>query len=477
MIVFVIGLYKSGTSYVSSLLEQIGCNSIVDRVATTKGLTRTYDIKEAFSVNSINNEILHKYSKGEIYFDQTDLPDRISLDLQQKIQNIYDKVDGITFIKDPRFIGTIKYWIDLLPKQTPYKIVYVNREQGLIDSWKIDNWFSDKVQNDFEATIDALKLQYHSCKKLYPGIEIEFDIMKRYQQQLSILLYNYCNQDFNEYHKIYFHDYFLPSDKLTSLFKMQTPYGSGTWNNVVVVDDIDESDFEIVQDKTSAHYNKEKLIFFGREPQHVHLHDIVDANIRFHHNEGTSWLPQTWWVMQEYDKLLQNTNIDKKRLISVVDSGKGWRIDGIERAAIIDQLHNSDIDVDIFGKTTRYKTNKYKGILPERDKTLGLQDYRFNLCIENGRTPYYFSEKICDPIICNTFPIYYGCTNIDKFFPEGSYFNIDITKDVVSQVREIISIPESELDYDALFEAKDLILNKYNLWNTISLAINTGKVL
>ena len=43
MIVFVIGLYKSGTSYVSSLLEQIGCNSIVDRVATTKGLTRTYE--------------------------------------------------------------------------------------------------------------------------------------------------------------------------------------------------------------------------------------------------------------------------------------------------------------------------------------------------------------------------------------------------------------------------------------------------
>jgi hypothetical protein len=37
MIVFVVGLYKSGTSLISSILEEIGCESIVDRVATTKG--------------------------------------------------------------------------------------------------------------------------------------------------------------------------------------------------------------------------------------------------------------------------------------------------------------------------------------------------------------------------------------------------------------------------------------------------------
>lgn len=477
MIVFVIGLYKSGTSYVSSLLEQIGCNSIVDRVATTTGLTRTYDIKESFSVNNINNEILRKYSNGEIYFNVNDLPDQLSPDLQQKIQTVYSNINGITFIKDPRFIGTIKYWIDLLPIGMQYKIIYVNREQGLVDSWKIDTWFSDKIRNDFDEAITLLKNQYQLCKKAHIGIEIDFDIMKHYQQQLSILLYNYCTQNFNEYHKIYFHDYFLPSSELTSLFKTQTPYNSGTWNNIVVVDNVNQSDFEIVQDKTTSIYDKNKLIFFGREPKHVHLHDITEASKRFHHNDGSSWLPQTWWVSQDYDSLTKNTNINKSRLISAIDSGKGWRINGIERVSVIDQLHDSDIDIDIFGKTTRYKSNKYKGTLPNRDKTLGLKDYRFNVCIENGRTPYYFSEKICDPILCNTFPIYYGCTSIDKFFPKGSYFNIDITKDVVSQIREIISIPESELDYDALFEAKDLILNKYNLWNTISLAINTGKIL
>ena len=481
MIVFVIGLYKSGTSMVSSILEEIGCNSVVDRYATTKGLTGEYDIKEAYFVNMINNLILDTYSKGCIYFKNEDLPDEIDPGIQNNIKDFLARVkNGATFIKDPRFIGTIKYWIKALPAGMPYKIVYVDRTIGLKESFQVDKWFADKITDgDFDRALANLKENYYKTRSQYEGIEIDFDVLKKDKRRLAFLIYNYLTSDFGIVHKIYFHNYFKPSKELTELFSKQTPGSSGVWQNIIAVDKAEDADFEIVQDKTDGQYNTEKLIFLGREPWYVHRHDISNAKYNFHHERGESWLPQTWWVDQDFDSLQQNNSLDMKtKLLSVIDSGKTGLQGHNLRVDLIDKLVASDIDVDVFGKTQRYTNSpKYKGPLPERNKAGGLYDYRFNLAIENGRTDFYFSEKFCDPILCNTFPIYLGCKQISKFFPTGSYFELDPEKDMVDQVKDILSIPVNQLNYQALFEAKSLILNKYNLWNTVSLAINRGKVL
>jgi len=480
MIVFVIGLYKSGTSLVSSVLEDIGCTSIVDRYATTKGLTGEYDIKESYFVNMLNNRILDKYSKGCIYFKNEDLPEELDPEIQTTIKEYLGQIKNrYTFIKDPRFIGTLKYWIKAMPDNVPYKIIYVDRNKGLKESFQTDKWFSDKViDNDFDKAIALLKENYYKTREQFPGIEVDFDVLRKDYTQLSYLMYNYLSAPSEKIHKIYFHDYFLPSKELTELFKKQTPNSSGVWDNVVCVNNVEDADYEIVQDKTSAKYNSEKLIFLGREPYYVHQHDIVDAKYNFHHEKGNSWLPQTWWLNSDYDTLQNNFDIDKIKLFSIIDSGKATVPGHDFRLELIDKIVASKINVDVFGKTQRYVNSpKYKGELPTRDKTEGLVNYRFNLAIENGRTDYYFSEKFCDPVLCNTFPIYLGCKQISKFFPEGSYFELDPEKDLLNQIKRILEIPATELNYNALFEAKHLILNKYNLWSTIHSVINTKKVL
>lgn len=479
MIIFVTGLYKSGTSLVASVLEELGCVSIVDRVATTKGLTQEYDIKESYFVNQLNNQILDKYSTGCIYYKNEELPEVIDKTYTQQIASFLNQLKGKTvFIKDPRFIGTLKYWVANMPEGEQYKVVYVNREKGLEDSFKVDKWFSDKVlDGDFKKAITSLKSNYYETKSKHPGLEIDFDSQKQDKVKLGYLLYNSITQNFDTVHRIYFHNYFIPSEELIKLFSKQTPAGSGVWKNLLSVKDIHQADYEIIQDKTDGNYNLNKVIFFGREPKHVHFHDIPEAAFNFHHEKGNSYMPQTWWVGQSYDELVANTSTDKPHLLSIIDSGKLGVAGHIQRVGAIDKLYASDIDLHIYGKTTRYPGEKYLGELPARDKTNGLLPYRFNLAIENGQTDLYFSEKFCDPILCNTFPIYSGCKQISKFFPKGSYFSIDLDKDVVAQVRDIISIPVDQLDYSALFEAKDLILNKYNIWDTIHRVIHTGKTL
>lgn len=481
MIVFVIGLYKSGTSLISSLLEEIGCSTVVDRYATTQGLTGEYDIKEAYFVNMLNNQILDTYSKGCIYFKNDDLPDEIAPELQNAIKDFLSKIgQKVTFIKDPRFIGTIKYWLKAMPTGVPYKIIYVDRMIGLKASFEVDKWFADKITDgDFDRALANLKDNYYQTRSQYEGIEIDFDVLKKDKRQLAFLLYNYLTSDFSRVYKVYFHNYFKPSEQLTELFKKQTPGESGVWKNIIAVDKAEDSNFEVVQDKTDGDYNAYKLIFLGREPWYVHKHDIPNARYNFHHERGESWLPQTWWVDVDYDSLSQNQNIDTKvKLLSAIDSGKTGLPGHNLRVELIDNLIASDIELDVFGKTNRYTNNsKYKGQLPERNKAAGLYDYRFNLAIENGFTDFYFSEKFCDPILCNTFPIYLGCNQIDKFFPKESYFQLNPEQDMVAQIKDILSIPVDQLNYNALFEAKDLVLNKYNLWNTISLILERGKVL
>ena len=80
--------------------------------------------------------------------------------------------------------------------------------------------------------------------------------------------------------------------------------------------------------------------------------------------------------------------------------------------------------------------------------------------------PTLGSEKLADPYLSGAVPIYYGCTNIDEYFPKDSYIAIDINNreeayDTINS--RIIDPKDYESRLDALREAQRLVLNEYNL--------------
>ena len=75
--------------------------------------------------------------------------------------------------------------------------------------------------------------------------------------------------------------------------------------------------------------------------------------------------------------------------------------------------------------------------------------------------------------MCNTIPIYYGCNNISEYFPKDSFYTFDINDSKACDViEEIIKKPITEENILALKKAKDLILNKYNIWSTTEDILN-----
>lgn len=82
-----------------------------------------------------------------------------------------------------------------------------------------------------------------------------------------------------------------------------------------------------------------------------------------------------------------------------------------------------------------------------------LFDVMFSICIENTREPYYFTEKIVDALQSKTVPIYYGCTNIGKFFDLDGII-------VVDDEDEIVNVCNS-LTADDYEKRKEAIQNNY----------------
>ena len=287
--------------------------------------------------------------------------------------------------------------------------------------------------------------------------------------------------------KIYFASNWGQSSKeITDFYKRQSPLKEGIWGSIKAVDNINDSEFVIVLDDTQENIPQDKkIIFLGREPNHVLLREVSkkweNRSYNFlHHEFNNCWLAQTWWVDMNYETLNDKPPLKTKNL-SIIDSGK-ISINGHKERinAIHSILNNYPYDVDLYGGITnnpQYKNMPYcKNLLPHKDKKQGLIDYRYSLVIENGQTDYYFSEKISDSIMCWTTPIYFGCHNIHKFLPEGSYINIDIKDPHFPQkVMEIVNSNYYENNIDKLIEARSLIMNKYNMWPTVEKAINKEK--
>jgi len=93
---------------------------------------------------------------------------------------------------------------------------------------------------------------------------------------------------------------------------------------------------------------------------------------------------------------------------------------------------------------------------------------RYCLIIENHSEFNYISEKLMDALLSYCLPVYYGAPNIADYLPRGSFYSIDIATTPVSEIVDIVSRPITSANMRAMVQARQLILDKYNLWHTLS---------
>jgi Glycosyltransferase family 10 (fucosyltransferase) C-term len=117
------------------------------------------------------------------------------------------------------------------------------------------------------------------------------------------------------------------------------------------------------------------------------------------------WIAANSWVGLPGDDEIAG----KSRNMSLIASAKMLLGGHKLRHAVARWTRAEKLDVDLCGLAYRPLANKRDGLLP----------YRFSVVIENSQESGYFTEKLVDALLCGTVPIYWGATDVGKFFDVG----------------------------------------------------------
>ena len=250
----------------------------------------------------------------------------------------------------------------------------------------------------------------------------------------------------------------------------QTPSGNGIWEEMIfTLNPVETCDYVIVLNRVdrnrTIHCPPEHVWSIIQEPPTAHRkawHRNPAYSFRTFTTDETRVGPHyvqdqpaiDWHVDRDYDFLCACPPPEKTRRVSCITSNlrhlKGHR----QRVQFVERLRET-LAFDLWGR----------GFQPIADKWDGLAPYRYSLAIENFSNSLYWSEKIADCFLAWTMPIYYGCTRIVDYFPPESLVSIDIhDPDVVEKIQEALDGDRWTKNLDAIAYARDLVLNRYQLF-------------
>ena len=157
---------------------------------------------------------------------------------------------------------------------------------------------------------------------------------------------------------------------------------------------------------------------------------------------------------------------EKSCIMSMAFSAKNQQIPGyILRHDLVKRILASSLPIDLYGHGCQLYSGdaRLKGSFRDKEP---YESYKFSICIENFQTNHYFSEKIMNPLLVGTTPIYYGAKTIDDYFPDMVVRLPEKLDDIMSLLDSICRNPsafQKNIQTDRVKDTISLVknLNKY----------------
>jgi len=159
----------------------------------------------------------------------------------------------------------------------------------------------------------------------------------------------------------------------------------------------------------------------------------------------------------------------KPKIMSIMVSHKTYTPGHQYRHIVAQHILKYNLPIDIWGNGAdsykrEFPNNKYiKGGFKSMEEMC--KDYLFTIAIENTSHDHYFTEKIINPFINNTVPLYWGCKKVEEYFPKHT---IRLTGNITRDVIIIHSVLRSPNKYITEYKIdQEMVLNKVNLVKNI----------
>jgi hypothetical protein len=267
----------------------------------------------------------------------------------------------------------------------------------------------------------------------------------------------------------------------------QTPGQSGRWGECIFTINAREGRFDCIvgyddfREPLTFECPREGLIFITGEPPGIkhydtrflaQFHRVLTPHSDIAHGglvDSHCGMPWHVGVVHAGDGATKvNLTFDdlvaarpaKTKLLSVIAARRNVTPAHKQRHALVTALQSRFGDqVEVFGRDIRAVDDKWDAVAP----------YRYHVALENSRIANYWTEKLSDCFLADALPFYWGCPNLDRFFPEGSYQTINLY-DPASAVRTIERLIESqayERSATARAAARDAVLRRHNFFAVI----------
>jgi hypothetical protein len=157
----------------------------------------------------------------------------------------------------------------------------------------------------------------------------------------------------------------------------------------------------------------ENTTIFGFDNNNYNRNCLESQSYTFYGGRGP-WIDTLdFWSFNN----LVDYNFNKTKLLSSsitkLNSTYGSTCLYEKRFNLLNNIKNKDfIDFYGFGQSS-----------PKRKDSL--ENYMFNISIENSLEKNWITEKFYDNILCETIPIYFGCKNIKEIYPEDGYILLE----------------------------------------------------
>ncbi|MBC8052882.1 MAG: glycosyltransferase [Sphingobacteriaceae bacterium] len=113
---------------------------------------------------------------------------------------------------------------------------------------------------------------------------------------------------------------------------------------------------------------------------------------------------------------------------------------------------------NFFEELSKYKQVDSGGKLfnnvggPVANKTDFIKDYKFVISFENSSAPGYTTEKIIEPMLVNSVPIYWGDPLVADDFNVKSFVNVNDFKSAKKAIEHIIEVDQNDKLYQSYLE-------------------------
>ena len=285
--------------------------------------------------------------------------------------------------------------------------------------------------------------------------------------------------------------------ELSGLLLRQSSEGKGIWGDCqfVVNQPVERCDWWFVLHGSGlrlaekALCDPDHIVYISMEPNESvgnistkfleQFSQVILCDRKVAHKNITYANGFTWWVGMnlrhqhdhhhfsaeyalDYDQLTTMQRPGKKNRISVIVSKKNFLDGHKKRLTFLEKIQKSSLAkyIDIFGG----------GFNPILDKWDAIASYRYHLVLENDVTPDYWSEKLADAFLGFSYPIYFGCPNIEDYFDRDSLLTINIEDfdKTAAILYNMISTDPYEKHFESIISARDKVLNQYNIFQMMA---------